>query len=369
MEVAESKTISNQLDCRDCGALLKYAPGTLHLNCEYCGAANEIKSLEEQVIVEETDFEQFISTLTDSVADHEIHTVSCKNCGASTTLKSNVTADNCPFCDTSLVVDSAVTTKVIKPRYLLPFKIKKNEAASLFKKWINDLWFAPNDLSKAAQSEEKIQGVYIPYWTYDADTMTSYSGERGDNYQTTETYTATINGESVTKTRTVTKTRWSYVSGSVGNNFNDVLVLASKSLPDDYTSKLEPWDLEGLQSFDEKFISGFKSESYQVDVKEGFSKAKTIMAPEIEKAIKYDIGGDHQRISSSDTQYSEVKFKHILLPVWLSAYRYKQKVYRFMVNGRTGEVQGERPWSAAKIAALVISILGIIGGAVWYFWQ
>jgi LSD1 subclass zinc finger protein len=358
MELEEKiQATSNQLDCRECGALLKYAPGTAHLKCEYCGCQNEIKEAAEATIVEEIDFEKFLNENSAGVEKQEISTVKCGNCGASSTLKPNITSDSCPFCASPIVVTGGGTaTSIIKPKYLLPFKIDQKTAFESFKKWVQGLWFAPNDLKQYCSNAEKLNGIYLPYWTYDSKTFSTYTGERGDNYTTTESYSVTINGKTEERERTVTKIRWSYASGSVYNDFDDVLVLASNSLPPKYTNALEPWDMENITDYNDKFLSGFRSESYQVDVKEGFERSKLIMNEGIRNSVTNDIGGDHQRISSVDTTYNDITFKHILLPIWLSAYRYGDKAYRFMINGRTGEVQGERPYSAIKI------ILAILGG-------
>jgi LSD1 subclass zinc finger protein len=366
MEFEEkTKEISNQLDCRECGALLKFAPGTTHLKCEYCGAANEIKEAAEPTVVEEIDFEKFLNENDSGVEKQEIVTVKCGNCGAATTLKPNISSDSCPFCASPIVVTGGTANSIIKPKYLLPFKIDQKNAFDEFKKWVKSLWFAPNDLKNYVDNADKLNGMYIPYWTYDSNTDSDYTGQRGDNYVTTETYTTTVNGQTQTNTRTVTKIRWSYASGRVNNKFDDVLVLASTSLPEKYTNELEPWDLESLTAYNDKFLSGFRTESYQVDVKTGFEKSKVIMDGGIRASVKGDIGGDHQQITSLSTVYNDITFKHILLPVWLSAYRYNDKVFRFMINARTGEVQGERPYSVIKI---VFTVLGVIAlGVGIYF--
>ena len=218
----------------------------------------------------------------------------------------------------------------------------------------------PTDLKQYARSEDKLVGVYVPYWTYDCDTRTAYTGERGDDYWETETYTTMENGKLVTKTRQVRKTRWTSVRGTVDNAFDDILILASKSLPEKYAGRLEPWDLDQLVPYADDYLSGFRAESYQVDLVGGFDEAREVMVPTIRATIERDIGGDHQRIDSTDTRYNNITFKHILLPVWLSAYRYRDQVYRILINARTGEVQGERPWSAWKIVALVAGALAAI---------
>ena len=279
-------------------------------------------------------------------------------------MQPNVTSSNCPYCDTPLVVKDAATCDIIKPSYVLPFKVERNKAKEGFVKWVGGLWFAPSKLKNYAEnSAEKLKGVYLPYWTYDSNTESDYSGLRGDHYYVTESYTDS-NGRS--QTRSVQKTRWSAASGHVSNSFDDVLVCASHSLPEKLVNELEPWDLPELVKYNDNFLAGFITESYQTGLKDGFGKAKVRMEDRIRSSVRSDIGGDTQQITTLSTEYNDITFKHILLPLWISAYRYNNKVYRFTINARTGEVQGERPYSAIKIALLVIAIIGIIVGIVYW---
>lgn len=355
----------NEITCKNCGAKLTFAPGTDSLECHFCGTMNEIDVDEDarKEALQELDLNTYLNEAAGTAPKIEVTTVKCDTCGAETTFDPNIVSSECDFCGSPLVSEEAHTSQVIAPKAMLPFKITKTDAYDAYKKWIKKLWFAPNALKKQARQSEDLVGIYTPYWTYDANTRTSYTGQRGDNYQTTETYYQ----DGQQKTRTVTKTRWTHASGRVSRFFDDVMVPASNSLPRKYVDKLEPWDLQNMLPYDTKYLSGFKSETYQVDLSVGFDMAKKKMEPEIRSDIRRDIGGDQQRISTMNTQYFETTFKHILLPIWLSAYKYKDKVYRFMINARTGEVQGERPWSWIKITLLIIVILAIIGGLYWYF--
>lgn len=205
--------------------------------------------------------------------------------------------------------------------------------------WLGSLWFAPNGLQDYARKGRKMQGVYVPYWTFDADTKSAYSGERGTVYYETQTVMRNGKAERVQ----VAKIRWRRVQGRVARFFDDVLVLASTSLPKTYTDNLEPWDLPALVPYSPQYLAGFRAEGYAVDLEQGYEEARQKMARQIERDVRFDIGGDQQRIHALDTDISDVTFKHILLPVWLAAYKYRGKTYRFVVNGRTGRVQGERP--------------------------
>lgn len=360
---AENKEVNQELKCTGCGAVLEFKPGSKNLTCTYCGAENIIEASDE--VIEEIDYEEFIRTKFEKEEKIEVVTIKCTSCGAVITLDPNVTSDHCPYCAATIVLQSGSTSTILKPKSILPFVVNKNRASESFRNWINKLWFAPSDL-KVKAANEKVDGIYVPYWTYDTKTQTSYTGARGTHYYVTETYTATENGQTVTKTRQVKKTNWVPCAGHVRNDFDDILVVASRSLPVNYTQNLEPWNLKDLVPFNDKYLSGFRSESYQVELTKGLDIAKGRMDPMIRTSIYRDIGGDEQKIYSMNTSYSDITFKHVLLPVWISSYRYNAKVYRFLINGQTGKVQGERPYSALKIflavllAAAVIAVIVLI---------
>lgn len=356
------ETVTQELKCSGCGALLKYAAGTRKLVCMYCGAETNIIDRSDRI--EEIDFERFISEQLAKEEKIEIATVQCTACGATVTFQPDVTADHCPYCSANIVVKSGSTSKLLKPRFLVPFDVDKKKALGLFQGWLTSRWFAPSNLKKRAAGGQ-LDGVYIPYWTYDALAHTRYSGERGTYYYITENYTTQENGRSVTRTRQVRHTRWASVSGEVDNAFDDILVPAHTSLAEKYINALEPWRLQALLPFNERYLSGFRAQSYQVDLKEGLVIAKQRMQQTIDNTIRRDIGGDEQRIRSKTSAYSRVTFKHILLPIWISSYRYGAKIYRFLVNGQSGEIQGERPYSAVKITLCVLGLLA--AAAVVFF--
>lgn len=365
MQEDKKEKISDQLKCKSCGAILEFKPGTTNLTCIYCGAENVIAKKDE--VIEEIDYEKFINEKLDKEEKIEVVSTKCDSCGASITLEPNVTSDECPYCAHNIVVEGGSTSKLLKPKSLIPFKITKKKAAESFRTWIAKLWFAPSDLKRNTQNE-KIDGIYLPFWTYDSNTHSNYTGQRGDYYYETESYTTTNDqGQTVTKQRQVRRTRWTSVSGSVTISFDDVLVISSNSLPTRYTERLEPWYLKDLVPYDNKFLSGFRSEVYQVDVVTGLGIAKQKMEPTIRTTIRRDIGGDEQRILSVNTSYYDITFKHVLLPIWISSYRYRDKVYRFLINGQTGEVQGERPYSAFKIIMTILVVIAVIVAAILIF--
>jgi predicted RNA-binding Zn-ribbon protein involved in translation (DUF1610 family) len=355
---ADKSVKTEQRTCGQCGAKLDFAPGTSALKCPYCGF--ELPISQSAAPIAELDYQAFLEKAVGEKETLDAQRIQCNKCGAETTVPAEMTAGICPFCGANMV-SSGSASRLIKPEALLPFKIPQKDAFEDFRRWIRKLWFAPSSLKQYAQAEGKLAGVYVPFWTYDSDTTTVYSGERGDYYYTTETYTAQENGRTVTRTREVRHTRWSPAGGTVRNSFDDILVLASKSLPKKYVESLQPWDLDNLVPYTDEYLSGFRAESYRISLPQGFEEAKAVMAIAIQNSIRQDIGGDEQRIHSTQTQYGNVTFKHILLPVWLSAYRFREKIYRIIINARTGEVQGERPFSAWKITGAILIALVLIG--------
>ena len=344
------------LACSGCGAGLKFAPGTESLQCPYCGASTPVPAVRGGT--EELDFRSWLVRLAGDGETHEVLAAQCRGCGAETTLDPNVVSDACPFCGDSLIPASR-STRQIRPSALLPFHVTRPQAEEALNRWMRGLWLAPNDFTRSARREGRLAGIYVPCWTFDCEATSRYSGSRGEWYWVSETYTTTENGKSVTRTRQVRKTRWYPASGTVRDTFDDVLVLASDSLPREHADALQPWDLENLVEYADDYLSGFRTESYRIPLDQGFEAARPVMEETIRQTIRSDIGGDEQQIYSVDTRWDDVTFKHVLLPVWISAYRYRGRVYRSLVNARTGEVQGERPWSWVKIALLVLLAVAV----------
>ena len=352
--------------CTSCGAELEFKPGTASLNCPSCGALNEIPA--DATPVEELDYEAMLASMDES-ADHvEAMAVHCESCGANVTLEPNVTSQSCPFCG-SHIVASEQSVRVIKPKSLIPFKIERDKARAAFRRWLSSLWFAPSALKSAAFVEgdanikhgSGLAGVYLPFWTYDCRVDTTYTGQRGDDYWVTVPRTVMVNGKPQTRMVQERRTRWTWVSGAVRNGFDDVLVVATTSLPPERVVEIGNWSTKELIPYRNEYLAGFRAEAYTIDLPAGFTAAQGKMRPTIESTIRSDIGGDHQRIATLSPTYRDVTFKHILLPIWVSAYRYNGKIFRFLVNGATGTISGERPYSAWKITFAVIAGLILIG--------
>lgn len=347
--------------CDSCGADMRFDPGEGQLKCDHCGNVEPLlESFPKNSGLQEIRFKSGIEA--DRQAEtQEVRLTNCTNCGAEVEFDGALHSTECPFCASPLVVGTG-TTRQIKPQGVLPFQLDEAEARHAMTDWLGSLWFAPNGLQDYARKGRRMTGIYAPHWTYDADTQSSYQGKRGTVYYTTRTVTR--DGKRVEVREQ--KIKWRSVSGHVARWFDDILVLASKSLPKKFTDDLKPWDLSTLEPYAPEYLAGFRSEGYTIRLDEGFKEARQVMEATIRRDVKFDIGGDRQKITSLDTRISDVTFKHVLLPVWLAAYKYRGRTFRFVINGQTGKVTGERPWSWWKIAfAVLLAIL--VALAVGYF--
>jgi len=354
-------TGEHRFPCDQCGSDFRFAPGQGKLVCDHCGnqAAIEGDGAHHQAI-RELDFRAALEARLPDTEIEETRVVQCPNCAAKFEFDTAIHAAECPFCATPVVADTGALRQ-IKPKALLPFSMDERASHDALGDWLGGLWFAPGGVKQYARKGRKLQGIYVPYWTYDAQTKSTYSGQRGTVYY--ETRTVMRDGKRVQQR--VQKIRWHSVSGRVARFFDDVLVLASRSLPKRFTDALGPWDLSEMEPYRPEYLAGFRAEGYTVELADGYSEARAYMDRVIERDVKFDIGGDRQRIGHISTDISNVTFKHILLPVWMAAYKYRGKTYRFVINGRTGRVQGERPYSGWKIALAVVGV-AIVAGTIGY---
>ncbi|MFI6501526.1 hypothetical protein [Nonomuraea typhae] len=339
--------------CSGCGASVAYAPGTSLLRCPYCGLEQQIAAPAR--VVREHDYAAFL--VKPRVPALAAHQSVCPGCGART--ESDALSKSCQFCGTALVADTAAGDQ-IAPEAVLPFALDRNGSRESLRGWVKSRWFAPNRLKKVTEAES-MKSTYVPFWTYDADTTSDYTGSRGEYYYETQTYTE--NGE--TKTRRVRKTRWYPASGTVARRFDDVLVAATGRVTPEQLGKLEPWPVGSVLPFAPVYISGHHALRYDVEPEQGMESAKQEMATVIDGDCRRDIGGDQQRVNTVDTTYTDVTFKLVLLPVWIGAYLFGGKTYQVLINGVSGEVQGDRPYSWVKITLTALAVAALIGLVVW----
>jgi hypothetical protein len=283
----------------------------------------------------------------------------CQNCGGHTTFTGTLTATRCPYCATPIQRNDIQDAPARLPiDGVMPFQVDTKTAKARIEEWINSRWFAPTEFKKYNE-KGSFSSIYAAYFTYDADTVTQYEGKRGDHY--------TVTVGSGENQRTETRTRWSYASGVVANRFDDLAVLANDGFDTERVSALEPWPTAQARPYSPEFVAGHLCRTYDHDAEEVLPVAKARMEAAIEQTIRRDIGGDVQQIDRKQTSYNSLGFKHLLLPIWLLTVLFQGQPFQVFINGITGEVQGERPWSKVKIAvAVVLAIILItIIAVVW----
>ncbi len=328
---AENRRDNREFPCPNCGADLRFDPGAEMMKCTHCEAEVDVPHVDDEAAQVENDLRNQI-TSGDALDTVEIPSLNCTTCGASVEFDADEHSRLCPFCDSAIVADVTMQRNIV-PQGLLPFKVDEKEAHALMFAWLNARWFAPGGLTENSDTEH-FNGVYVPTWTYDANTNTDYTGKRG-----------VYRGSG--KNRRI---HWTRVSGTVTGNFDDVLVSGSQSVSVEFKDALAPWPLRDLETYQTEFLAGFRAENHTFGLEEGYEESQVFMRAKIRDWIKADIGGSKQIITSADTGFSGETFKHILLPVWITHYTLEDSRYRMSVNGQTGKVYGQRPFSKKKLA-------------------
>jgi hypothetical protein len=359
--VTAGPTAAVQHPCDGCGAGLQYAPGTTSMLCPYCGSQQAFAT---PAVPAQRRWPWAGGPPPARVAELPDFSFTCPGCGATATTRD--LAGPCPYCAAPTVHDDSLGDRLHRPDAVVPCTLDRRAATDAFRAWVSSRWFAPNALKKVAATET-LHGTYLPHWTYDAATTSSYTGQRGDYYWVTVTDTVMVDGKPQTRTRQERRTRWRGASGTVARGFVDVLTPASTALPRESLDRLCPWELPAAQAYTPQFLSGFTSPRYDVDVDTGFVDAQRQMASVIEDDCRRDIGGDEQRVHSVDTRYADVAFRQLLLPVWLGSYLLHGRTFTILVNASTGECIGDRPYSRVKIALAVLAGL-LLAGAAYLLW-
>jgi ribosomal protein S27AE len=346
--------------CPACGAKLVYSAEKESLSCGHCGYS-EAPDRSADRIVEQTlaPFLEQAGTFTPS--DTGQQTYVCSGCGAQTLIEARSVKMVCGFCGSPRVNESALEHTFIQPQGMLPFQISRLEAEEAFKGWIKKGWFRPNTL-KSLSKTDVLHGIYLPFWTYDAQTQSDWEGYAGFYYYVTQT--VTVNGK--TQTRSVRHTRWEYRSGHLGHFFDDLLVCGSEAHAAERIQGVLPYDLSRTINFDPRLLLGWETEVYDVEVDKGYGKAVRTMEASLREMCGRELGGDTQRGLKIQTEFSGQSFKLLLAPLWICTYVYSGKTYRFLVNGQTGKIDGNKPVSWIKVALFVLFLVAL-GLLVYWF--
>lgn len=348
----------HKFPCPKCGAEMDFNADEGVLACVYCGHTAPVPVTEKEI--QEYDLEAALQEMIS--APHEVgygdgkRSIKCESCGAVNTVDANVISTECAFCGSNQVVPQEQVAQVIKPESLLPFQVDQSRAALLFRQWLGRGFFRPNPVRKIAkEAQAKLQGIYLPFWTFDAYTSSRWRADAGYYYYVDEDYwTTDERGRRVKGSRRVQKIRWEPASGFLPLYFDDVLVPATTSIERDMVERIYPFETESLVPYEPGFLSGWGAEAYSVDLKEAWTTGQQIIQRDVQMACAQQVPGDTHRNLQVDTAFSNMTFKHVLFPMWIASYRYKDKVYHFLVNGQTGEVQGQAPISWIKVVLVVL---------------
>lgn len=346
--------------CPKCGGDMRFDAAQGMLACPFCG--HSMPSPETSEIVQEHDL---IRALQDTSGKAHgfgtaLKSIKCQSCGATTNVEPNVVSTACPFCGSNQVVEQEPDPDLIQPESVIPFGVDESRANRLFRDWLGSGWFHPNDLKKFGGGQ-KLNGVYLPFWTFDAHAESDWRAESGDYYYVNETVTIMRDGKPVQETRQVQHVRWYPSNGHHSGDYDDVLVYATSSVDVTILEKIYPFDTKKLVPYNPSYLSGWGAESYRIALAQAWDLGKSILHREEYTACDRLVPGDTHRGLRVSTRLSKLSYKHVLLPVWLASYRYNNKVYRFMINGQTGEVQGQKPISWIKVTIAVVIALIIIG--------
>ncbi len=336
--------------CPSCGSFMVHKVNTFHLECISCKTTKAIDA---------TVYKRAKSSIYDyqnRLPNSEKKVVDCPGCGADVEFKKQQLSTSCPYCKTPLVTQPV---NLIKPYSVLPFGVDATKAKEIFKSWLGSLFFAPNNLKDLLDFEHKFKPIYLPYYSFDSKTFTNYSGERGDAYYVEVQKEVYIDGKPQIVTQLERHINWNYISGSTNRDFYDILINSKSDLPD-IVKQVYNFDLNRLMLYNPAFLSGFDSFEYNKELENCYQEAKEYMNSVIHSDVLYSIGGDEQRVYSIDSQYNQEVFEVTMLPIWISSFKHNSKEYNIAINGVTGEIFGERPYSYTKIFITILIVAMII---------
>jgi ribosomal protein S27E len=359
-----------KFSCPSCGAEAQWDPAKKAIVCPFCGTVSpaqaELNAAGEQVIVEH-DLAEALRSIPDDKRGWQAEKISvkCQSCQAISVFDPGHVSERCAFCGSTALVPYTEIKAAFSPESLLPMKIPENQVRDSIRRWYGSRWFAPNKLKRAALTDT-VKGLYIPYWTFDAQVHADWTAESGYFYYETETYTDS-NGRM--QTRQVQRVRWVPSSGALDHFFKDELVPASRGVQEAMLRQIEPFPTaKELVPYNAGYLSGWVVERYQIDLVAAAKEGREEMDTAMQRLCAAQVPGDTQRDLQVDSDYSGQTFKHILTPIWLLTYNYGAQNFQVVINGYTGTIAGKYPKSWVKITLAVIGGL-IVAGIILYFWQ
>lgn len=339
--------------CPQCGGVMDFDPNIGGMACPYCGYEEEI--VKEAASAAELEFDKAENTGNCDWGAQKKQII-CKSCGAETIYDALEVASECPYCGSNQVMEAA-DDNTIAPGGVVPFSITNEQASANFKQWIGKKFFCPK-LAKQSAEPDAFTGIYLPYWTFDTDTFSRYSGKYGIDRK--EKYK-----DSQGNVQEKTVTDWHRTSGTYKLAIDDELVQGSERHDSAMLKGLEPFETEKNVPYKPEYVAGFAAERYSVGLKAAWEKAKESISRKIKSNVTSKIiqenHADHAKDVKVSTTFNKITYKYLMLPIWCSSFKYQDKVYQFMVNGQTGKVYGKTPISVGKVILVIVIVLAIIG--------
>jgi hypothetical protein len=346
--------------CPECGANLEWSAARQALACPYCGTVvpwSPAQAADPEAAIVEQDLEEALRNPASGRGwGGDRQEVKCQSCQAISVFVDSRVAQRCDFCGSPSILAHESQQDAITPQSLLPFKFSDGQIREQMRKWYGSRWFAPNRLKSAALTDT-LHGVYLPYWTFDAQVSARWQADAGYYYYESETFTA--NGQ--TQVRQVRRVRWEPAAGSLEHFFDDALVPGTQGVHAGLLRKIEPFPtVTDLKPYAPEFVRGWTVERYQIDL----NRAQAVNQQDLQERVRglcsRQVPGDTQRNLQVDATYRGRTFKHVLVPVWLVNYTYGARSYQVVANGHTGAIAGEQPYSWIKIALAVIAVLIVL---------
>jgi hypothetical protein len=290
---------------------------------------------------------------------------SCGSCGATVSLAAGERTVSCAFCGTPYVAQGEAAADRHAPEFILPFTFGRAQAEASFKVWLGKSgFFVPGDLSLASRLSN-LRGVYVPAWTFSMRSDSDWSARIGEYWWETvvETYTTTVNGKTVTRTRTrrIQHTEWYPLTGKFHQHHAHYLVSASRGLQQGTADAIAPFPVSEMSRYSPHFLSGWLCEEYSLEREEAARASEEAFQQRERQDIAAFLPGDTHDGLQVSTRFHDVTEDLVLLPIWIFAYTYRGKVYQYVVNGATGKSTGTKPVSALRIALCVVAVLAILG--------
>ena len=344
--------------CPACGAQAEWNPARGMLVCAFCGTEAPFTVDAATGALVEHDL---VKALREIPAEDrgwmvDKRTVQCQSCKAVSVFDPSRTGQNCDFCGSPALLDYHEINAPIRPQGILPFKVDQGKVREQMRAWFHGRWFAPSNLGSRALVD-RIHGIYIPYWTFDAHAVCPWEAEAGHYYYTTESYR---DNKGNRQTRQVRHVRWEPASGEVRHFFDDDPVPGTHGLRHDLLKKIEPFPAAEIKGYDTAYLSGFVVEHYQVVLVDAAARSQEQMVAQLRQMASAQVPGDTQRNLEIHPQFSGRTFKHVLVPAWVLSFTYRAKLYQVLVNGFSGQIAGDYPLSPWKIFFAVVVMLIVV---------